>query len=95
MILPFRIQNTECALLPDGYLAIYHPERRLSYVVPPMGAIVWELCDGEHSIDDMVLTVTELAHSHGTVPGSLFVDIENMLKSFADDGLVTFSERKD
>jgi hypothetical protein len=86
---PCRVDNTETALLPDGYLAVYHTEKKLSYVIPPLGGIVWELCDGDHSIDEIVNEVKALVAEHGApAEGDLATDVENLLKKLSSDGLL-------
>ncbi len=89
MNFPCRVQNTKCSLLPDGYLVVYHTELQRSYVIPPLGAVVWEFCDGQHSTADIIETTTELARTHGLVPPSLGDDINTMIKNLLDAGFIT------
>ncbi len=89
MTFPCRVQTTKCSLLPDGYLVVYHTELQKSYVIPPLGAVVWEFCDGQHSTIDIIEATIELAKTHGVVPPNLSDDVSRMIKNLSDAGFIT------
>lgn len=86
---PCRVLEAESALLPDGYVAVYHAGRQLSYVIPPLGGIVWELCDGEHSVEQIVDQVKDLVKTHGGgEQEDLAIEVTALLKKLSNDGLL-------
>ena len=44
-------------LLPDGHVVLFNPQGTWAHIVNPLGALVWEFCDGEYSIDQIAETV--------------------------------------
>lgn len=57
--------------------------------MPPIGGIVWELCDGTHSIENMIETITSMIAPHGALPPNLGAQVEQMIKRLQDDGFIT------
>lgn len=90
---PARVPHAESALLPDGFLAVYHQQKKLSYIIPPLGGVVWELCDGKRSVNQIVEEVTSLAWEHGTPPPNIAEDVNNLLDQLAKDGLLNAQKK--
>jgi|AGTN01.2.fsa_nt_gi hypothetical protein len=61
-----RTSNSKTSLLPDGYIAIFCGSTDRALTLPPVGALVWEFCDGELSTQDIVGEVAKLIGSEAT-----------------------------
>lgn len=85
---PLRVAQTESVLLPDGFLAVSHAAKSLSFVMPPLGGLVWELCDGDHSVAQIVQEIFDMASEHGAPPANLAEDVHSLLKKLGDAGLL-------
>lgn len=51
---PLRNLKTKTRLLPDGHVAILNENNLWAHVLTPLGALVWELCDGQVDVDELV-----------------------------------------
>ena len=71
--------------LGDEFL-IYSAERKEIHVVNPTGRMIWDMCDGMHSISDME---NEL-RTHFSVPAErdLAADILTTIGTFREKGLL-------
>lgn len=85
---PCRVPQTESALLPDGYLAVFHTEQKRSYIIPPLGALVWELCDGSNSIAQIVSEVQALVGVHGDAPMDIESEVETLVNRLLSNGIL-------
>jgi hypothetical protein len=57
------------------------------YELNEIGRIVWSLCDGKHSIDDMVKTIS---NKYDTSDVKIYEDVTSFLKRLADLNLIGF-----
>lgn len=46
-------------VLPDGYVILYVEETNWAFTLTPLGALVWEFCDGEMTLDEVVTAIGE------------------------------------
>jgi hypothetical protein len=83
-----RDKNTQSALLPDGYVAIFHTQTKLSVVLPPLGGLVWEFCDGSHTLQQILDALTECAGAHGPLPSNLEEEVKTLVDTLCTDGFV-------
>jgi len=83
---PRRQDHFTTRLLPDGYVAIIDPDRKHVHTLPPLGAMVWEFCDGEHSLDQIVLEITKVADL--PADRNLRSEITHLMDSLSREGLL-------
>jgi hypothetical protein len=57
------------------------------YELNEVGRIVWSLCDGKHSINDMVKTING---EYDASDVKIYEDITSFLKRLADSNLIGF-----
>jgi len=71
-------------MLADGSLVLYNGCRQQVLTLNPTAALVWEYCDGEHSVDAIV---DEIAGVFPSEPRP-DLDVRTMLDSFLQTGLI-------
>jgi len=72
----------------DGEAVIFHPASKKVVHASPSAALIWELCDGQRSVEQII----ELLG--GEYPGSLAEieqDVPDTLKLFSDAGVVEWA----
>jgi hypothetical protein len=73
-------------LLPDGYIAIIDSEHNQVHSLPPVGALVWELCDGKHTITEIA---EDISQSVEVVRQRNFVqEVSDLIAILTERGLV-------
>jgi hypothetical protein len=55
-----RNPNIKSTLLPDGYLVLFDKQTDWAHTLTPAAAMIWELSDGQHTVEDMVSVVQSL-----------------------------------
>jgi hypothetical protein len=82
---PVRKNGLKSTLLPDGYLVITIESSNEAITLNPMGAAVWEFCDGQHPLSAIVEELVELG-----VPNSegLNNDVSTLLDELLTTGLI-------
>lgn len=73
---PIRNGSVKTSILPDGFVALHDLDRDLACTLSPIGAIVWELCDGTHSVDSIVSEVIAFEELRALMPPSIDVAVE-------------------
>jgi hypothetical protein len=65
---------------------LYNTNRKAIHVLNPTARLIWDLCDGEHSLQDMEQTM----RSNFSIPREqdVYADILRILDEFASKGLV-------
>ncbi len=72
-------------LLPDGGMVLYHSCRQQIMTLNPTAALVWECCDGAHSL---AMIAHELRDVFPDVP-TIEEDILSVLREFIDRAMIT------
>jgi len=87
MINPKRDDQIETTLLPDGHVVLVPKQSDWAHTLSPLGALVWEFCDGTNSVNEIVALVR-------TIPGigerhSLEEEITALIAEFREDGFLS------
>jgi Coenzyme PQQ synthesis protein D (PqqD) len=87
---PKRDPAVETTTLPDGQAVIVLTKTEWAHTLSPLGAIVWEFCDGTNSVDEIVSLVTNL-------PGipqrpELAKEIALLIETMEQEGVVSSQE---
>lgn len=79
-------RNTELqtSLLPDGHAIIVNPKNDWASTVSPLGALVWEYCDGTNTVEDIVRLVGDVAQVTDTA--RLHTDVQSFVEQFEEEG---------
>ena len=51
---PKRHPEIETKILPDGHVVLMCEKTKWAFTLNPLGAIVWEFCDGTNSLSEIV-----------------------------------------
>ena len=78
-----KLPNLEINQVPDGYV-IYQPDRDRVHFLNSTAAAILELCDCEHSIED-IGGILQAAYELDTVPEE---EVRNSVESLIAEGLV-------
>jgi len=75
-------------LLKDlgGEFLIYSAEHKEIHVINPTAQLIWELCDGTHTVDD----IGQELRAHFSIPpeSDVTADIDNTLNTFKSKDLL-------
>lgn len=85
---PIRNPDVETKMLPDGHVVIFSNNSDWAHTITPLAAIAWEYCDGEHSVEEIVDCIKELAQSPANNE-NLRPEITDLIKEFTESGLVS------
>jgi hypothetical protein len=82
---PLHKVNLTLKDLGDEFL-IYSSERKEIHVINPTGRMIWDMCDGLHTISEMEKELRE----HFSVPAErdLAADIQATIGTFREKGLL-------
>ena len=81
---PRKADAVQDELLADGSMVLYHTYRRQLMTVNPTAALVWECCDGAHSLAMIAAEVREVFPDAPNVEG----DVAAVLRQFRDAGML-------
>jgi hypothetical protein len=70
----------------DNETLLYTPDRGNIYKLNPTARLIWELCDGAHSLQEIEQTL-RASFAVGS-EHEVMADIQHTLKLFADRGLL-------
>jgi hypothetical protein len=87
ILYPKRRSDVKSILLPDGCLVIFDESTEFAHTVSPIGAMAWELSDGEHSTGDIVTEINELTESL-LEPEVLTKQVHELLNELKENGLL-------
>ena len=83
---PQRNSDVRTTLLPDGCVVLFSTKTDWAQILNPTGALVWEFCDGEHSVDEIASEVSSLL---GQPSGEkILPDVEALVKELSEGGLL-------
>jgi hypothetical protein len=84
--MPKRSDAIQTTSLPDGLAVLVNNKTNWAHTLSPLGALVWEFCDGLHSADQIVAEL-------GSIPevasrSTLRQEVIDLLAKFDEDGFV-------
>ena len=82
---PLHKSNLLLKDLGDEFL-IYSVEHKELHVINPTARVIWDLCDGEHSISDMEKVL--LANYAVPADSDIITDINTAINAFQQKGLL-------
>lgn len=86
---PVAKADLEVEELEDEIL-VYDPGNQKTYNFNGTGAFVWSLCDGSHSLEEMVEGIHEAAP--GTDRETIEQDVADFVRELEEDGLITLRD---
>ena len=79
---PVHIIETEI----KGDISLFDAERNQVVVLNSTASDVWRLCDGEHTLDEIVAL---LASAYGTTPEAIKDNVTTTIEQLAGEGFLT------
>jgi hypothetical protein len=83
---PTRHPEIETTLLPDGHVVLVSPKTEWAQTLTPLGALVWEFCDGENTIDQIVESIGAIPEI--TVTQSLKDEVVKLVDDLTEAGFL-------
>ena len=71
----------------DDELLLYHPGQTKILYCNPTASLVWQLCDGERTVEEIVNLLRE---GFPEASASIQPDVEATLRQFASHGAISF-----
>lgn len=81
---PKRSQEMESTSLPDGLVILVNKKTSWAHTLTPLGALVWEFCDGQNSVEEIVSNLKAIPEV-GTRP-TLDEEVAELVKQFDEEG---------
>jgi Coenzyme PQQ synthesis protein D (PqqD) len=83
---PKRDKRIRTTMLEDGHVVLVYPDSNWVHTLSPLGGLVWEFCDGETTVDEIVAKIS-------SIPGivsrdSLSVEVAGLIRQFDEDGFL-------
>jgi len=78
----FRVENI------DGETLLYHVGETRTVYLNDTASLIWNLCDGTRTIDDIVELLEE---SYPDAAGQIRPDVQSAVDNFVDNGAMTLS----
>ncbi len=69
----------------DGELLLYHPGQTQILYCNQSASLVWQLCDGRHTVEDIIAL---LRAAFPAAADTLAADVENALRQFQQHGAI-------
>ncbi len=86
-----RRQDVHAKILPDGYVLLQDKETNWVYTLTPLAGMVWEFCDGNNLLEDVVGHIREIKEVGGE-PG-LEENLTELVADMEQAGLLVGCER--
>jgi hypothetical protein len=80
-------KRTDLLNIPvDDEVMLHDKKQRKVYALNPVAALVWSLCDGTHTVEQIVASVK--SQFSGYEPLEISSDIHNAIARFRENGLL-------
>ena len=83
---PVQREGITCRELDQNETMLYNQETEAIHILNPTAKFVWDLCNGEHTIEDMAAAIQ--AEFAGTEGKDILSEIAKTLDTFAENGLL-------
>jgi hypothetical protein len=80
-----RVDEIKTTLMPDGHVVLFNTKTEWAQVLNPMGALVWEYCDGITSVNEMLEEIAKLLE---TDKNTLAADVNSLVAELLAQGLI-------
>ena len=87
---PLRNPAIKSTLLPDGYLVLFNTKTDWALTLNPSAALVWDFCDGAHSLPEIVAELA--AATESADKAVLKAEVESLVQQLARDSLLTVAD---
>ena len=84
--MPTRREDVIVKNIDEQETMLYDPETEALHILNPTAELIWELCDGKHTAEDMVAAIQE--RYTGAQGNDVLGDVRKTLETFAAQGLL-------
>ncbi len=84
---PQRDPTIKTSLLPDGHVVLVSSQTDWAHTLSPMGAVIWEFCDGTNSVEDIV-SIMQSMPELGYSSQSLQQEVSELLENLEQAGVL-------
>jgi hypothetical protein len=70
----------------EGELVLHDPDTERTVLLNPVSAAIWDLCDGEHTVEEIARCVAE--HFRGAVEGQVLEDTIEAVERLQSEGVL-------
>lgn len=81
-----RSPKVKTTILPDGYVVLHSLDTDWAHTLTPQAALIWELCDGDHEIDEIAQEISQLINVENCK--SFQEDLASLIEELRRDGLL-------
>jgi hypothetical protein len=86
---PVRRKGVVCKQLDETETMLYDPETEAIHILNPTARLIWELCDGKHTVADMIAATK--SQFTGTDDSDISDHVHRTLDTFATQGLLAIN----
>lgn len=72
----------------DGEILLYHPSRTAIFYLNPTAALIWRLCDGQRTRQEIAAM---LAEAYPDAQQQIVVEVDATLRQLAEQGVIEFA----
>jgi hypothetical protein len=83
---PVRSPDVETKILPDGHVVLFCEKSNWAHTLTPVGALVWEFCDGENDLESIITSLGKIKELNGAV--GLREETIELLQELTDAGFI-------
>ncbi len=88
-MLPIKSDDVNATVLPDGRWLLYDRIEHVALTLAAPAGILWELCDGQSTIESLT---TELQELYPEMPvEDLELEVRQALNDFLEQGLIAYN----
>lgn len=83
------VRNDECRMEElDDEILLYHPGNSKTLYINKSASIIWQLCNGEHTVAEMIQMIAE---AYPAASDGLEQDVMDTLERLADNQAISVS----
>lgn len=73
--------------MPDGFVVLVNKKTSWAHTLTPLGALVWEFCDGENSLDEIISSIKAIPEVGER--NSLNEEVSALIRQFEEEGFLS------
>ncbi|HEY9732136.1 MAG TPA: PqqD family protein [Drouetiella sp.] len=81
---PKRSSEMESTSLPDGMVILVNKKTSWAHTLTPLGALVWEFCDGDNSVEEIVANIKSIPEVGNRV--TLDQEVSELVQQLDNEG---------
>jgi hypothetical protein len=83
---PRRTEDVKAKILPDGHVVLFADQSTWAFTLSPLAALVWEFCDGDNSVEQIVEEIGRI--DQNSDKAALSSQVSELVVELSDSGLL-------